>query len=481
MWCFQTSASESEATRLRLKRLDSGQQQEESHALPGGKVRALRQAREGLPPETEGGTHRNLPLLSALEGHGQVREVESPPSGLSKEMAVGLRSTFSGVNMITLRKTERGEHFGLTASSSQQRATSGQPSKEEHHALPGIKTTFLLTLLPAALTKVIMPRGQKRQHSKSEHHLRSQNKKQGLVGTNVPAVGGRKATSSSSSCLIPGTSKVPHSRACSSAATSLSKRGKCSKRGKGSRREDEEVPSTSYISPETEALLSDALDKKVVDLVQFLCVKYLTKKPITKAEMLKMAIKEYKDHFPVIFKKACDSMEVVFGIDVKEVDPTGHTYVLTKTLDLTYDGILSDGQGVPKTGLLILILGVIFIEGNRAPEEKIWEVLNMIGVYSGSKDFLYGEPRKLITKDLVEERYLEYQQVPNSNPARFEFLWGPRAYAETSKMKVLKFFAKVNGTDASAFPTWYEEALRDEEERAGARIAATNNTNATAS
>ena len=76
-------------------------------------------------------------------------------------------------------------------------------------------------------------------------------------------------------------------------------------------------------------------------------------------------------------------MEVVFGIEVKEVDPTGHSYELVKTLNLTYDGMLSNDGGMPKTGFLILILGMIFMEGNCAPEEKIWKALNTMGVYAG--------------------------------------------------------------------------------------------------
>lgn len=55
--------------------------------------------------------------------------------------------------------------------------------------------------------------------------------------------------------------------------------------------------------------------------------------------------------------------------------------------------------------------------------------------------------------------------VPNSDPARDEFLWGPRAHAEPSKLQILQFFAKVNGTDPTCFPCWYEEASRDESER----------------
>ena len=69
-------------------------------------------------------------------------------------------------------------------------------------------------------------------------------------------------------------------------------------------------------------------------------------------------------------------------------------------------------------------------------------------------------------------KYLEYHQVANGDPPRYEFLWSPRAHVETSKMKVLKFLAKVNDTVPSAFSSHYEEALRDEEERARATVPA---------
>ena len=39
-------------------------------------------------------------------------------------------------------------------------------------------------------------------------------------------------------------------------------------------------------------------------------------------------------------------------------------------------------------------------------------------------------------------------------------------HAETTKMKVLEFLAKVNGTDPSSFTSQYEDAMQDEEERA---------------
>ncbi|CAK6450581.1 unnamed protein product [Pipistrellus nathusii] len=233
----------------------------------------------------------------------------------------------------------------------------------------------------------------------------------------------------------------------------------------GASKQDEES------SKALESFRKDPLNKKVVLLVQFMLKKYQSKEPITKADMLKLVIKKYKLHFNEILRRASEHMELAFGIDVKEVDPARHSYALVSKLDLTLDGMTNE-ENLPKTGLLMIVLGVIFMKGNCAPEEAIWEVMNMMGVYADKKHLIYGEPKKVITEDLVQLRYLEYRQVPGSDPPRYELLWGPRAHAETSKMRVLEFLAKIYDTVPSAFPVWYEEALRDEEERALARAAA---------
>ncbi|XP_012661857.1 melanoma-associated antigen B18-like [Otolemur garnettii] len=222
----------------------------------------------------------------------------------------------------------------------------------------------------------------------------------------------------------------------------------------------------------SEKFRKDPLNKNVVLLVQFLLQKYQKKEPITKADMMKFIIKKYKCQFNEILRRASEHMELAFGVDLKEVDPVRHCYALVNKLDISTDGSVGEEENMPKTGLLMIVLGVIFMKGNCAPEEDIWEVLNMMGVYADKKHFIYGDPRKVIAEDLVQLRYLKSQQVPDSDPPRYEFMWGPRSYAETSKMKVLEFLAKVHNTVPSAFPSWYEEALQDEEERAQARTAA---------
>ena len=191
-----------------------------------------------------------------------------------------------------------------------------------------------------------------------------------------------------------------------------------------------------------------------------------------KETILKIIHPKYHNRFAEILKTASEHIEAVFAVDLKEVDSTIHSYDLVSKLNLPNNGRVWDGRSLPKTGLLMTVPGVIFVKGNCAAEEDIWKFLNMMRVYAGRKHFIYGEPRKLITKDFVTMKYLEYRQVANSDPPRYEFLWGPRAHAETSKMKVLEFLAKVNDTVPGAFSSQYEEALRDEEERARATVPA---------
>ncbi|XP_034340813.1 melanoma-associated antigen 10-like [Arvicanthis niloticus] len=218
-------------------------------------------------------------------------------------------------------------------------------------------------------------------------------------------------------------------------------------------------------------MLYNAQYIKVYDLVDFLLFKYQMKAFTTKAEMLESIGREYDAYYPLIFSEASECLKLVFGIDMIEVDPFVHSYILVTALGLTYDGMLTNVQGKPKTGLLIVVLGVIFMKGNCVSEEIIWKMLNNIGLRGGRDPYIHQDPRKLISEEFVQEGYLEYRQVPNSDPLSYEFLWGPRAFAETTKMKVLEFFASIAKIDPRAYTERYAEALRDELERAQARTA----------
>ncbi|XP_015353548.1 melanoma-associated antigen 8-like [Marmota marmota marmota] len=319
--------------------------------------------------------------------------------------------------------------------------------------------------------------GQKRQHRKQEGKPKAQREAPSLIGVQVlrPEEEGASSAciSSTSLPLIPATQRevpapgplifpqVPLSFSSFSvtmAPTSFIQSNEISSS------QEEEVSFPYQDQEHHRSLLENPLDQQMADLVQFLLLKYRMKELTTKTEMLSSVIKNNQDDFPVIFSVASEYMHLVFGIHVKEVDPSSHSYAIVNALGLTCAGLVGDDESMPKTGLLIMVLCIIFMEGDHATEEVVWNALSMMGVHAGREHFIYGEPRKLITEDLVQEQYLEYRQVPGSDPAFYEFLWGPRARAETSKMKVLEYWAQVHGSDPRSYPFLYEKALKDEAE-----------------
>ncbi|XP_017710164.1 PREDICTED: melanoma-associated antigen B2 [Rhinopithecus bieti] len=313
-----------------------------------------------------------------------------------------------------------------------------------------------------------MPRGQKSKLRAREKRRKAREETQGLNAPQVteaeeeeaPCCSSSVSGGAASSSPVAGIPQKPQRAPTTAAAAAAGVSSTKSK--KGAKSQGEKNASSSQASTSTESSSEDPLSRKAGMLVQFLLYKCKIKESVTKGEMLKIVGKRFREHFPDILKKASERLNLVFGLELNKVKPNGHTYTFNNKVDLTDEECLLGTWDFPRNGLLMPLLGVIFLNGNSATEEEVWEFLNMLGVYDGEEHLVFGEPRKLITQDLVEEKYLEYKQVPNSDPPRYQFLWGPRAYAETSKMKVLEFLAKVNGTTPCAFPAHYEEALRDE-------------------
>ena len=213
-------------------------------------------------------------------------------------------------------------------------------------------------------------------------------------------------------------------------------------------------------------------------LVQHMLCKYKMRELIKRSEMLKAISGRYMKQFPEILSRASEHMEVVFGLVLKEVRPNSHCYTLVSNLDFSDSESMRGDLGLPKNGLLMPLLSFIYLNGPRISEEHIWKFLNILGIYDGRRHFIFGDTRKLITEDLVREEYLEYRQVPGSNPPRCEFLWGPKALTETIKNKVMEFLAKVNDTVTDAFLAQYEESFIQEVKSTGTRSAARVDTSA---
>ncbi|KAK1346955.1 hypothetical protein QTO34_000815 [Cnephaeus nilssonii] len=262
---------------------------------------------------------------------------------------------------------------------------------------------------------VIMPRCQKNKLHIREKNHKAQGATQGLRSAKEKAL-----PSSPPAPLEAVLQSKPATRSCSirrwphRALSAITKSAGVSRTrsSKGVNCKMENKKSSSKASPSEVQSQRDPLTEMSGMLVRFLMQMYKMKKPIRKADMLKIVHKKYKNHFFEILRRAAFSIEVVFGVDLKEVEGKKHFYDLVSKMDLPNNGRVSRGRVFPKTGLLMIILGVIFMKGNCATEQKIWEFLNKMRVYAGKRHFIFGEPKKLITQDFVKLKYLEYRQVP---------------------------------------------------------------------
>lgn len=143
------------------------------------------------------------------------------------------------------------------------------------------------------------------------------------------------------------------------------------------------------------------LELKVAELVQFLLIKEQRKIPI------KHVIRDYKDIFPDLLKLATEWLHYVFGYKLVELEPKSNAYILINNLEpVEEDAEMRGDRGTPTTGLLMIILGLIFMNGHSILETEVWDFLRRLGVYPTKKHSVFGDPKKLITEDFVRQRHL---------------------------------------------------------------------------
>ncbi|XP_031230803.1 melanoma-associated antigen B4-like [Mastomys coucha] len=311
-----------------------------------------------------------------------------------------------------------------------------------------------------------MPRGQKSKARAREKRSQTKTEFQELEDTQTMAPEKQESSSSSAQACgnaVPSTSSESLAKLFQelSFTTAFSICIACKRADTSAKSRRKKNMSSSTAEQSKKSPQQDLLTRKTGMLMEYMLSKYKQKEPLLREEMLNVVTKSFKEQFPEILKKASNRMDLVFGLEMKEIQPHGQSYELVSKLEFQDDGSRSSELGLPTRGILIPLLSVIYLNGYFAPEKEIWHFLNMLGIYDGVPHLIFGDVRKLITEDLVQEKYLEYRQVPESDPPCYQFLWGPRAYAETSKVKVMEFLAQINETDSSTYPSNHEESLKE--------------------
>ncbi|CAM4619419.1 non-structural maintenance of chromosomes element 3 homolog isoform X3 [Lepidochelys kempii] len=223
-----------------------------------------------------------------------------------------------------------------------------------------------------------------------------------------------------------------------------------------------QTQTASQVQRNLERFSGAQVDQKVSELVQFLLIKDQKKIPIRRADILKNVIKDYKEVYCEIINRASRTLQQVFGLQLVEIDTKHHIYILVSNLPRLDGENLKQDDRTAKLGLLTVILSFIYMKGNAAKESDVWEMLKKLQVEPGKRHKVFGNVRELVTVEFVQQKYLEYSRMPNTDLAEFQFQWGLRATKETSKMQILHFVAKIQSKDPTAWTSQYNEAAAAE-------------------
>ncbi|XP_035512929.1 necdin-like 2 [Morone saxatilis] len=217
-------------------------------------------------------------------------------------------------------------------------------------------------------------------------------------------------------------------------------------------------PSTSQVQRGLEKLTPAQVDQKTAEVVQYFLVKDQKKIPVRRADLVKHVVKEYRNIYPEIIKRAARTFDQVFGLKLVEIDPKSHMYILINKLEAAEGVSPINSPTNPKMGLLFVILSVIFMKGGVVRENLIWNTLKKLRVDHGEKHEEFGDVKKVVTDEFVRQRYLEYARIPHTEPIEHEFRWGQRAELEVSKAKILEFMGQLHEQDPQTWSQQYREA-----------------------
>ncbi|CAM1308583.1 NDNL2 (predicted) [Pycnogonum litorale] len=205
----------------------------------------------------------------------------------------------------------------------------------------------------------------------------------------------------------------------------------------------------------SDLLSSSEIKKLAYDTVYYMLHVDHKKVPLKRVDINKNVLKENSRSFPPVIAEAREILSSVFGIDLVEVKERKGLYFLINKINGTDENshLVWPNADKSKSGLLFVILSLIFMNGNVMTDNILWLTLKKMGVDPDSirPHSTFGNVKKLITTEFVRQLYLEYNRVEGKDPPVYEFKWGPRADLEISKRDILGFVCHVS---ISRFTSW---------------------------
>lgn len=214
------------------------------------------------------------------------------------------------------------------------------------------------------------------------------------------------------------------------------------------------------------------LVQKAHELMWYVLVKDQKRMVLWFPDMVREVMGSYKKWCRSILRRTSVILARVFGLHLRLTNLHTMEFALVKALSPEELDRVALNNRMPMTGLLLMILSLIYVKGRGAREGAVWNVLRILGLRPWKKHSTFGDVRKIITEEFVQQNYLKYQRVPHIEPPEYEFFWGSRANREITKMQIMEFLARVFKKDPQAWPSRYREALEQARALREANLAA---------
>lgn len=212
-------------------------------------------------------------------------------------------------------------------------------------------------------------------------------------------------------------------------------------------------------------LSKEELKRKTSDVARYLLFTDRKKYPVKRGDITKNVLKEHAKSFNEIFDHAKKNLNKVFGIEVEEIDVgKSRGYILVDGVKSEEQHELIDwGDDLPKMGLLMVVLGMIFMCDHVITESKLWHMLKKLGIEPKKEHEVFGDSEKLISQEFVRQCYLDRKKVLGGDEAAYEYRWGARAEKELTWRQALKFVSEIYGTQMEDWTAQMKEIIAKEE------------------
>lgn len=212
-------------------------------------------------------------------------------------------------------------------------------------------------------------------------------------------------------------------------------------------------------------LSKEELKRKTSDVARYLLFTDRKKYPVKRGDITKNVLKEHAKSFNEIFDHAKKNLNKVFGIEVEEIDVgKSRGYILVDGVKSEEQHELIDwGDDLPKMGLLMVVLGMIFMCDHVITESKLWHMLKKLGIEPKKEHEVFGDSEKLISQEFVRQCYLDRKKVLGGDEAAYEYRWGARAEKELTWRQALKFVSEIYGTQMEDWTAQMKQITAKEE------------------